>query len=110
MILFSELVEPVHQIGPNHLKQIVAREAQIYKLLNNNCLSDAWQALRLEMSQNTSVSDPMMNQSFSSHWTDSDRRPMSHWYTHAWTEHLNKGAKLKLWLLMVYVIRLVDED
>ncbi len=49
------LDEPVHQIGLNRLKQFAARAAQIYNLLNQISLSDAWQSLRLEMSQNTGV-------------------------------------------------------
>ncbi len=36
----KNLVEPVHQIGLNHLKQFAAQAAQIYKLLNQNSLSD----------------------------------------------------------------------
>ncbi len=54
-VIFNELVEPVHQLKLNHLKQFGARAAQIYKLLNQNSLSDALQFLRLEMSQNTVV-------------------------------------------------------
>ncbi len=43
MVLFSELVEPVHHIGLNRLKKFVARAAQIFTLLNQNqiSLSDA---------------------------------------------------------------------
>ncbi len=47
-------------------------------------------------------------------WTDSFSElvePMSHWYEHVWTEHLNEGAKYKfLWFLIVYVKMLADED
>ncbi len=52
------------------------RTAQIHKLLNQNSLSDAWQLPRLEISQNTSVYDTMMNEliqcssSSNSHWTE----------------------------------------
>ncbi len=44
------------------LNQFTARAAQIYKLLNQISLSDAWQSLRLKMSQNSGVSDPVMNE------------------------------------------------
>ncbi len=54
-VIFNELVEPVHQLKLNHLKQFGARAAQIYKLLNQNSLSDTLQSLRLEMSQNTVI-------------------------------------------------------
>ncbi len=49
-----------------HLKQFMARVAQIYKFnpLNQNSLSDTWQSLRLEMSQNSGIYDPVMNESF----------------------------------------------
>ncbi len=75
-VLFSELDESVHQIRLNHLKQFVAQAAQIYKLLDQNSLLDAWQSLWLEMSQYTGITDPMMNKliqcssSSNSHWTE----------------------------------------
>ncbi len=59
------LVEPVHQIGLNRLKQFTARAAQIYKLLHQNSLSDL-----------SAVSDPMMNELIqrsspsNNHWTE----------------------------------------
>ncbi len=107
-VLFNELVEPVHQIGLNFLQQFTARAAQIYKLLNQNSLSDTWLTpTPTEMSQNSSVSDPVMNEliqcssSSNSHWTE---ETMSSWYEHVWTEHLNEGAKwMFLWFLIVYV-------
>ncbi len=41
---------------------------------------------------------------------DSNRRPMSRWYSQVWTEHLNEGTKWTfLWLLIVYVKRRADE-
>ncbi len=78
MVLFSELVEPVHHIGLNRLKKFVARAAQIFTLLNQNqiSLSDAWQSLQLKMSQNSGVSDPVMNEviqrssSSNKHWPE----------------------------------------
>ncbi len=111
---FGELVEQVQQIRLKCLKQIMARAAQIYKLLYQNSLSDAWQSLRLKMSQNTGVwsydewtdSAPVpptvteLKKQF-----DSDRR------TDAWTELLNEGAKWRFfWFLNVYVKRWADED
>ncbi len=84
-IIFSELDESVHQIGLNRLNQFTVQAAQIYKLLNQNSLSDPWQSIWLEMSQNSSISDPVMNeliQCFSPPAVtelrkqfDSDRRP-----------------------------------
>ncbi len=120
-ILFSELVEPVHQIRLKRLKQFTAGATQIYKLLNQNSLSDTWQSLWLKMSQSTGVSDPVMNESFRapvpptvtelSKQFDSDRRLMSRWYEHVWTQHLNEGAEWRfLWFLIVYVKRWADED
>ncbi len=89
---------------------------------NQNSLSDAWQSLQLEMSQNTAVylilwwmngfSAPVpptvteLSEQF-----DSDRRPMSCWYVHSRTESLNPSSKSKfLWFLMVYVKRWANED
>ncbi len=91
---FNELDESVHRIGLKHLKQFVAQAAQIYKLLDQNSLSDASQSLRLEMSQNTSVSDPVVNESFlqqSLNWGNSSTRTeelMRCWCVHVWTEHV----------------------
>ncbi len=118
---FCEQVESVHQIWLKLLNQFTARAAQIYKLLNQISLSDAWRSLRLEIRHNSGVSDPAMNESFSApvpqtvielrKQFDSDRRPMSRWYAHVWTEHLHEGTKLKfLWFLIVYVKRWADED
>ncbi len=65
IILVGELVEPVHQIGLNRLKQFTARAAQIYNLLHQNSLSDL-----------SAVSDPMMNELIqrsspsNNHWTE----------------------------------------
>ncbi len=37
--------------------------------------------------------------------------PMSRWYEHVWTKHLNEGAKYKfLRFLIVYVKMWADED
>ncbi len=99
-VLFSELVESVHWIRLKRLKEFAARAAQIYKLLDQNSLSDAWQSLRLQM-----------NELIQRKQFDSDRRLMSRWDAHAWTKHLNEGVKLKiLWFLTVYVKRWADED
>ncbi len=116
---FRELVKSIHQIELNGRKQFKARAAQICKLLNQNTLWGAWQSLRLKMSHNGGVSDPMMNEliqcssSSNTHWTDFDldQRPMGRWYVNAWTKHLNEGVKLMfIWFLIVYVKRWADED
>ncbi len=99
------------------LKQFAARAAQIYKLLNQNSLSDAWQSLWLEMSQNSG--DPVMTElikgssSSNSHWTEETVRlgpktdePL------IWpcvNRALEWMAKLTfLWFLIVYVERWAD--
>ncbi len=53
LVLFGELVEPVHC----EMIQFTVRAAQIYKLLNQNSLLEAWQSLWLKMSQNSGVYD-----------------------------------------------------
>ncbi len=64
--------EPLFWIG---LNQFTARAAQIYKLLNQISLSDAWQSLRLEMRHSSGVSDHvMMNGSSNSPWTEETAR------------------------------------
>ncbi len=114
---FSELVKSIHQIELNGQKQFTAQAAQIYKLLNQNILWGAWQSLWLKMSItavylilwgmnwfNTTVTE--LSKQF-----DSDRRPMSRWYVHAWTKRLNEGVKwMFIWFLVVYVKRWADED
>ncbi len=50
--VIQSLNEPVHQNRLNRLKQFSAQTAEIYKLLNQNSLSDAWQSLGVERSQN----------------------------------------------------------
>ncbi len=71
-IIFSELDESVHQIGLNRLNQFTVQAAQ--KLLNQNSLSDPWQSIWLEMSQQHIWSrdertDSVL-QSSSGHWTE----------------------------------------
>ncbi len=88
-------------------------------LANQNSLSDAWQSLQLEMSQNSSVLWWINSCSASvpppvtevRKQFDSDLRPMSRWYAHVWTELLNEAEKVTfLWFLMVYVKRWTDQD
>ncbi len=80
-----------------------------HESLNQNSLSEAWQSLQFKISQNRSISDPMMN-SFSTAVppTVTELRkqfgPMSRWYAHAWTKNWNHGVKCNsLWFLIVYV-------
>ncbi len=60
------------------------------------------------MSQNNSVSDPVMNEL---NWGISSTRTEDRWYEHVWTENLNEADKLKFsWFLIVYVKRWADKD
>ncbi len=99
------LVEPVHQIWLNSLKQFAARPAQIYMLLNKTHFRTPQSHSDLNWAEILANLILWWMNSFSASLPptvtelrkqfDSDRRPISLWYAHAWTEHCNEEGKLK---------------
>ncbi len=108
--VIQSLNEPVHQNRLNRLKQFSAQTAEIYKLLNQNSLSDAWQSLGVERSPNSGVAYLSM---WWMNWVTELRKPIDSdwrliWACVNWT--LEWRAKWTvLFFYFVYVKRWADE-
>ncbi len=107
-VLFSEPLEPVHQIKLNCLNLFVARAAQIYKLLTfrapDSHSDSKWAQKPVHLLlwwMNHSVLQ-FLHQSEET--VRLGPRLTSRRYVHEWTESLNERAKLKcLWFFIVYL-------